>query len=75
MCGVNCDFSANDSSALTAVCKLPPVSTLYSNQNFNISVTDPDLRPTATWGNMKNVSAVFDGNNLNSLVVIGQKLQ
>jgi hypothetical protein len=50
---------------------LPAVSTLYSNKKFNISTQNPDLRPTTIWGDMKNVSAIFDGNNLNSLVVVG----
>jgi hypothetical protein len=54
-------------SASYADCILPPLSTIYSNTNFQIATESEDLRPQngAFFGSNANYAKVFDNNNLN----------
>lgn len=60
VCDNVCAFSASDSSATVAKCKLPKLSTLYSDSNFNISTVSEDLRSGVPFGTLTNNSAAFD---------------
>jgi len=49
-----------ESTAAKAVCKLPKMSTVYSNENFKIETERDDLRFRKTFGNLNEVAKVFD---------------
>jgi hypothetical protein len=56
-----CVYNDNSSSATIAKCKIPKLSTLYSDANFNISTMTEDLKPPRKWGTLNNNSVPFDG--------------
>lgn len=42
-------------------CRLPPMSTVYSNANYNIETESEDLKPRTFFGNVVDAKAAFDG--------------
>jgi hypothetical protein len=66
VCGQRCQFLAADSTASSAWCSLPPVSTTYSNENFAIAEMSEDLKAPITFGTNGFAEAAFDNNNLNN---------
>jgi len=47
-----------------AQCKLPKLSTVYSNENFGIATESKDLDSGRYFGTFSDASIVFDGNLL-----------
>jgi hypothetical protein len=43
VCDVPCIYSDSDSDDETAKCRIPPISTSYSDQNFKISIPSENL--------------------------------
>lgn len=68
VCENVCAFSEADSSNSAAACILPPISTSYSNVNFNIT-KESVLDSGKYFGSSSTAdhSVVFDKNNLNTL--------
>lgn len=66
VCGQKCVFSDEDSTESEAKCKLPKMSTTYSNANFGIESEDQDLNSGKHFGTNDKASMAFDGNNGNS---------
>mmetsp|Transcript_41647 Transcript_41647/g.63631 ORF Transcript_41647/g.63631 Transcript_41647/m.63631 type:complete len:163 (-) Transcript_41647:5785-6273(-) len=50
------------STADKLVCKVPPVATVYSNENFGIEKDSHDLDSGIYFGTGKNVSTMFDND-------------
>jgi hypothetical protein len=62
VCDEVCEFDEASSTAQTSKCKLPKLSTTYSDQNFNISEVSEDLRSSSSkFGTLANNSDPFDG--------------
>lgn len=61
VCDSKCEYSADDSTATKAVCKLPKLSTLYSNTNFEISTPRVGLNSGRHFGSGSNPSLAFNG--------------
>lgn len=64
VCDEKCEFLADLSDSSKAVCKLPKMSTVYSNAQFMIETQKEDLRFRKTFGNINDVSLVFDSKLL-----------
>lgn len=64
VCEEKCDFVRNLSDSSKAICKMPKMSTIYSNENFKIETPKDDLRFKKTFGNLDDVSMVFDNKLL-----------
>lgn len=60
VCDEKCVYNDTSSSATIAKCILPKLSTLYSNQNYNISMMKEDLKTGKPWGTLQNNSVPFD---------------
>lgn len=60
VCDEPCEFIESKSDSSKAVCKVPKMSTVYSNQEFSIETTKDDLRFRRTFGNLLEVPKVFD---------------
>jgi hypothetical protein len=65
VCNKKCPYSSADSTTSDAKCLLPPISTIYSDQNFAIQDKSEDLRAATIFGSMVNPETLFDNNNLN----------
>ena len=65
VCGKPCLYSDSDSTDNVVGCRLPMVSTLFSNTNFNIMLPSEDLKSHNHFGSNANFGKVFDNNNLN----------
>ena len=52
VCDEKCEFDENLSDASKVVCKLPKMSTVYSNEAFKIERAHDDLRFRKTFGNL-----------------------
>lgn len=64
VCEEKCEFVRNLSDSSKAVCKMPKMSTIYSNENFNIETQKEDLKFRKTFGNLDDVSVIFDNQLL-----------
>lgn len=64
VCDEVCEFVPSLSDSTKAVCKMPKMSTIYSNENFKIETQKEDLRFRKTFGNLNDVSVVFDNKLL-----------
>lgn len=64
ICDEPCEFMESLSDSSKAVCKIPKISTVYSNQEFAIEVEKEDLRFRRTFGNYDNIANALD-NQLN----------
>lgn len=69
VCDDTCEFIEDLSDSSKAVCKLPKISTVYSNKNFKIEVENEDLRFRKTFGTMEDFEKAFD----NQLIVTPDK--
>lgn len=69
VCDEKCEFLPELSDSSKALCKMPKMSTVHSNENYKIETPKDDLRFRKTFGNLDDVSTVFD-NNLNVLPTI-----
>jgi hypothetical protein len=61
VCDSKCEYSPDDSTPTKAVCKLPKLSTLYSNTNFEISIPNVGLNSGRFFGMSSNPSVAFNG--------------
>jgi hypothetical protein len=66
ICDEICVFDEDQSTGLVAKCKVPEVSTIYSNENFAIASESEDLDSGIYFGTADDVSIAFDGNVLNT---------
>jgi len=62
ICDEKCEFLPDLSDSSKTVCKMPKMSTVYSNENYKIETPKDDLRFRKTFGNINTVSKMFDGN-------------
>ena len=60
VCDEKCEFVESSSDGTKSVCKLPKISTVYSNANFNIETTKDDLRFRRTFSTLTDPEKVFD---------------
>jgi hypothetical protein len=51
----------DDSDDASAKCKVPPLSTIYSNEQFSISTETEDLDSGVYFGTADDVYIAFDG--------------
>lgn len=72
VCDEQCEFDPSLSDATKAVCKLPKVSTVYSNEAFKIETAQDDLRFRKTFGNLVNTDLVFDNHLTVTPTISGQ---
>ena len=61
VCDEICEFNETASTAASAKCKLPPVSTIYSNENFFIATETEDLDSGVYFGTATDLATAFDG--------------
>jgi len=61
VCEETCEYQESNSTSNTTRCKLPQMSTVYSNAQFNIETESEDLKPRTFFGNINNVELAFDG--------------
>lgn len=77
VCDEQCTFVPEESTAQAAVCKVPKISTVYSNQDFKIETEKEDLRFRKTFGTIHDLNKVFDHqltvipDNINSECFVG----
>jgi len=64
VCGNLCPYSEADSTVAAAKCKLPAMSTVYSNANYLIAQPEDDLRNGSPFGTLADASMVFDDDLL-----------
>jgi len=64
ICGEECLLDDSESTDTKAVCKLPGLSTIYSNENFAIATESQDLDSGRYFGTQEDNSLPFDGNLL-----------
>jgi len=64
VCEEKCEFVKNLSDSSKSVCKLPKMSTIYSNENYMIETEKEDLKFRRHFGNLADVPMVFDNNLL-----------
>jgi hypothetical protein len=60
VCDEKCTFLPDKSNNQKATCRIPKISTVYSNQNFKIETEQEDLRFRRTFSNLKNTRMLFD---------------
>jgi hypothetical protein len=81
VCAQKCLFSQSDSTATVAKCKLPKISTTYSNQNFKIEESSDDLNSRNYFGTAEDNSMYFDNSllftpsNQNDLCYFGMEFK
>jgi hypothetical protein len=64
ICDEKCLFDESTSSATVAKCKVPKLSTVYSNENFEISTASENLKSGSYFGTASNYLVAFDNMNL-----------
>mmetsp|Transcript_20884 Transcript_20884/g.32246 ORF Transcript_20884/g.32246 Transcript_20884/m.32246 type:complete len:613 (+) Transcript_20884:4414-6252(+) len=62
VCGSNCTFDSDASTGDDMACKLPAVSTVYSNANFGVEKITHDLDSGNYFGSSDEVSILWDGD-------------
>jgi len=60
VCDEPCEFIEASSDPSKSVCKVPKMSTAYSDSAFYIATTKDDLRFRRTFGTLNNMKRVFD---------------
>lgn len=60
VCDEKCELDADASDQNTAVCKVPKLSTVFSNQNFKVETESEDLKFKEIMGNLQDIDVVFD---------------
>jgi len=73
VCGEKCEMVEADSSGSAVSCKIPELSTIYSNENFAIATESEDLDSGYYFGTSDDKSTAFDGNLLVSPVDLNDK--
>ena len=68
MCDQECILSEEDSTPTKTVCKLPSISTSYSDANFQISTPTENLTSGIYFGTAEDNSTAFDGVLTNTIV-------
>jgi hypothetical protein len=68
VCNEECIYSEADSTADTVRCKLPALSTTYSNANFGIQLESEDLKTGKYLSSGTFVEKSFNNNNLDANV-------
>jgi hypothetical protein len=64
VCAERCEFDESASTASEALCKIPKISTTYSNENFKIEEPSDDLNSGKYFGTNQDNSVPFDNNLL-----------
>lgn len=62
VCDELCVLDESQSTFSTAKCKLPKLSTAYSNENFGITTESEDLDSGRYFGTFEDNSMIFDSN-------------
>lgn len=62
VCDEMCVLDESSSSLSSVQCKLPQLSTIYSNENFGIALESKDLDSGNYFGTFEDNSMVFDSN-------------
>ena len=60
ICDEQCTYIESSSTQSSAQCKLPPMSTVYSNANFFIETESEDLKARTFFGNINEPKLPFD---------------
>jgi hypothetical protein len=68
VCDEVCEFNETASSSASAKCRVPLLSTIYSNEQFAIATETEDLDSGVYFGTADNVSGAFDGIMTNTPV-------
>lgn len=66
VCDSTCEYQDDLSTASKAICKVPSVSTSYSNENFKILKESEDLNTGELFGSNADFSNAFDNDLLNN---------
>ena len=61
ICDEPCIFNEGASTSSITKCKVPAISTIYSNENFGIATESEDLDSGVYFGTAEDVSVAFDG--------------
>lgn len=64
VCDQICEYNEADSTADKAVCRIPRISTTYSDSNFKIAKSVDVLSSGVYFGSNANSAKAFDGNLL-----------
>ena len=67
VCNEECILSEEDSTPTKVVCKLPSISTTYSDENFQISTPRENLNSGVFFGTASDNSIAFDGVLTNTI--------
>ena len=62
VCDELCVLDDSESTAFSTKCKLPKLSTTYSNENFGIASESENLNTGSYFGTFENNSMIFDSN-------------
>ena len=60
MCDEKCVFDEEASTSTVTKCKVPKISTIYSNENFEIATESPNLKADILFGTYADYMLSFD---------------
>jgi hypothetical protein len=60
ICDEKCIFDESSSTSTVTKCKVPKVSTIYSNENFEIATSSENLKSGNYFGTATNYKVAFD---------------
>ena len=60
ICNEKCVFDETSSTSTVTKCKVPKVSTIYSNENFEIATSSENLKSGNYFGTATNYNVAFD---------------
>jgi hypothetical protein len=60
VCNEKCVFDESSSTSTVTKCKVPKVSTIYSNENFEIATSSENLKSGNYFGTATNYEIAFD---------------
>lgn len=60
VCDEVCSYLDEESTGEVASCKLPPLSTVYSDATFSINELQDDLKPRGVFGTLVDNNVPFD---------------
>jgi hypothetical protein len=66
ICDEVCEFNEADSTSTVTKCKVPAISTIYSDEEFAIATETEDLDSGVYFGTASEPAIAFDGNMLNN---------
>jgi hypothetical protein len=64
VCDEKCVFNEKESTSTSAKCKMPKLSTVYSNQNYNVSTESENLKSGKYFGTAQDYEIAFDNDLL-----------